>query len=245
MATDLFNKMTPPVPEALNELVGEGKKFQTVEDLAKGKKESDAFIEQLKTEQAALRAQLVELDAKAKEGATLKDLMAKLEATKPNSNGKDGTAGLSQDEISKLVLSTVEQRDKDLARTTNRTKANEEVLKKFQGDAAKASAYVEAKATELGLSKEALGNLSETSPAAFAQLLGLNVANTQSRATTDVKTVNTEALLNHSSGNKDATYYQALKRANSKEFWAPRTQQELFKYGQQHGMEALNSILYG
>ena len=42
----------------LADLVGEGKKFATVEDLAKGKQESDRFIEQLQGELSGLREDL-------------------------------------------------------------------------------------------------------------------------------------------------------------------------------------------
>lgn len=245
---DLFNndqtKQTPVQPDAIKDLVGEGKKFKTVEDLAKGKLESDAFIEQLKTEQAALRKQLEELDKKAKEGATLKELMDKL--AKPNSNGESGTPpALNQDEMKKLVLNTVEQREKELARVTNRAQANDTLLQKFSGDAAKASAYLDARAKDLGLSKEALGELSETSPSAFAQLLGLQLQGNQSRVTTDLKSVNTEAFVPSTTGTKDANYYLDLKKKDRKVFWSPSVQQELFKYGKDYGPEALNKILYG
>jgi hypothetical protein len=247
---DLFNsdpnKKTPDVKAVLNELVGEGKKFQTVEDLAKGKLESDTFIEQLKTEQAALRVQLADLDKKAKEGATLKELMDKLEKAKPNSNGNgDTTPTLSQDELRKLVLATVEDRETKLTRGQNRTKANDSVLQRFGGDAAKAGVYVDSRAKDLGLTKEALGELSETSPSAFAQLLGLQASNVQSRATSDLKTTNTEAFIPSTGAAKDVNYYAALKKTNSKAFWSPSTQQELFKFGKEYGSEALNKILYG
>ena len=46
---------TPPVADPLQELVGEGKKFKSIEDLAKSKVEADRFIDKLKSENDALR----------------------------------------------------------------------------------------------------------------------------------------------------------------------------------------------
>ena len=61
MSDDAFSTNTPTGdtnPSPLAELVGDGKKFQTVEDLAKGKQESDAFIVKLQDENAQAIAAL-------------------------------------------------------------------------------------------------------------------------------------------------------------------------------------------
>jgi hypothetical protein len=243
---DLFNSDPTKVQEVLKELVGEGKKFKTVEDLAKGKLESDTFIEQLKSEQAALRLELAAKEEKVKEAATLKELMDKLDKAKPNSTGKEETTPLSRDELKKMFLDTVEERDKSTARTSNRAKANEVLLGKFGGDAEKASTYVASKAKELGLTKEALGELSETSPNAFTQLLGLQgTSSSQSGTVNSMKTVNTEAFIPSGNGAKDISYYAELRKKDSKAFFAPKTQQEIFKFGQEHGLDALKQILNG
>lgn len=229
--------------DPLIELVGQGKKFATVQDLAKGKLESDAFIEQLKTEQAALRKELADKEEKAKEAATLKDLMDKLNAKKPDSNGKDGTAQLTQEELLQLVLKTLNEQKQSEIVKTNKDKANEVLLAKFQGDAEKAKTYKESKAKELGLTLESLDKLSENSPVAFTQLLGLQGQVTQPRAPSSVQSTN-EGFFN-TGQDKNEAYYSDLRKKDSKKFWSPSVQQELFKYGKEHGHEALTKILYG
>ena len=52
------NGNAPATPVDLTELVGEGKRYATVEALAKGRLDADAFIEQLKRENAGLREDL-------------------------------------------------------------------------------------------------------------------------------------------------------------------------------------------
>jgi hypothetical protein len=246
MSNDLFSS-DPSKTQAspLVDLVGEGKKFKTVDDLAIGKKEADAFIEQLKQEKAAMRAELEALSKKAEQSVTLQAVLEKLEqARKPNSDGKTEPPVINQDELKNMVRGTLEEVTKADARKTNRTKANEEVLKKFSGDAEKAAQFVASKAASLGLSKEALGDLSESSPAAFATLLGLTATSTQPGATGSLTSVNSEAL-NKGSLNRDESFFVELKKTNKKEFWSARNQQELFRYAEKHGQEALSKILNG
>lgn len=71
----------------LDLLVGEGKKFRTIEDLAKGKLEADRFIEQLKSELDELRKKSEEAE---KMSLTMEELFAKLESER-NSGGDEST----------------------------------------------------------------------------------------------------------------------------------------------------------
>lgn len=65
-ANDFFGTDDQPNTEAqvpenvLDTLVGEGKKFKTVDDLARGKYESDRFIERVLEEQKALKQELAQ-----------------------------------------------------------------------------------------------------------------------------------------------------------------------------------------
>ena len=69
-------------PNYLAELVGEGKKFKTVDDLAKGKWNSDSMIETLKAEIATLKAQ-------ANSGANVDTLLAEIRKINGNKEGTD------------------------------------------------------------------------------------------------------------------------------------------------------------
>src|SRR5690606_26975993 len=71
--SDVFNgnPVTEPTPApvttqeqaAIDLLVGEDKKYKTVEDLAKSRLEADEFIERLKRENAEMRGTLSEKEA--------------------------------------------------------------------------------------------------------------------------------------------------------------------------------------
>jgi len=60
MSDDVFSTQTGDQTSktSLEELVGEGKKFKTVEDLAKGKLEADSFIAQLEGELKGVKGDL-------------------------------------------------------------------------------------------------------------------------------------------------------------------------------------------
>jgi len=59
----------------LEQLVGDGKKFKTAEDLARGKAESDSFIEIMKVRMDELRADHLRLREEHQASAQLKDLI--------------------------------------------------------------------------------------------------------------------------------------------------------------------------
>src|SRR5882762_1576622 len=66
----------------LEQLVGEGKKFKTAEDLARGKAESDSFIEIMKARMDELRADHLRLREDHQASAQLKDLIDSLQKSK-------------------------------------------------------------------------------------------------------------------------------------------------------------------
>jgi hypothetical protein len=76
--TDVFESPTKgeetPVTQ-VSDLVGEDKKFKTVEDLAKGKLEADSYIEQLKEENRIAREKLGELEGSKSKDETVSELL--------------------------------------------------------------------------------------------------------------------------------------------------------------------------
>jgi len=230
----------------LNEYVGEGKKFKTVEDLAKGKKESDRFIDQLQMEKDALRKELETFQKKAQEGATLQDLLDKMnnkaETTSDDVSGNQSS--LQSDEIKKLLETAMNEREAANKRRSNREAANNFVSELFAQDKTKAEQFLEGLAKDLGVSKDWLNTLAETSPVAYKQLINPQKKNVGTQSATSLSSTNTEALGSLNPGDNQEAYFIKLKRENSKTFWNPRTQQELYKFGETYGQDALRKILY-
>lgn len=200
--------------DLLNSLVGDGKKFRTVEDLAKSKVESDSFIEQLKRENAEARRALAEAENKLKDSAGLERLVDSLK----NNQGKDGsgnqpTPPVSLEDLQKLVRAvTTEEKQKEL-RSANKSEVDKALIK-AKGTPEKAAEFVREQAVKLGLSPTQVRELSETSPAAFITLFGLQVEQDRKPILRPGPALNSEAALREmdSSGKRTYSWYEAKRK---------------------------------
>jgi hypothetical protein len=198
---------------ALEELVGDGKKFADNEALAKGKQESDNFIEQLKNEkQEALDA----LEAAKKdvgEGKTVADLLEAVRAAQePNDKGN---LPLSDEDFQEKVRSIVQGEKADTTRTANREKGNSLVLQKVDGNVEAAKTFVAERAQALGVTPAKLRELSEDSPELFAKAMELDTS-TAPKGTAQLPNVNTNNLqpvvVEEVDGHKTKAHYDRLKK---------------------------------
>ena len=204
---------------AFEQLVGEGKKFNSQEDLAKGKVESDRFIEQLQSELSGLRE---ELDKRM----TSEEVLAKIREETNSANqaqGEQTSPSLSEDKVAELVKNTLESTRTEEQRNTN-LKAVDDKLVELYGD--KANAELTKKANELGVGVDFLAGVAMQSPAAFFNTVGINT-NQQTTPGVTQSTVNTEALAQTGGqapqqGSKE--YFDNLRKENPREYWNPKTQ---------------------
>lgn len=147
-------------------MIGEGKKYGTVEAALKSIKPAQEHISKLEAEAKELRDKLKALEDSAYE----KQVKAAL-AT------EEGAATPAQIDIDKVVNSAVAKaltQTERVAQEKARQKVVVDAALKTWGDAAEASLY--AKAGELGLSPDQINQLSATSPEAALKLLGLEPA---------------------------------------------------------------------
>lgn len=75
-----------PDKNYLTELVGEGKKFKTPEDLARGKYEADQYVEILKRRQDEMRTDYLKVSEENKTRAALEDLIKEIKIQQQTSN---------------------------------------------------------------------------------------------------------------------------------------------------------------
>lgn len=165
--------------DILNQLVGDGKKFKSIEDLARGKIESDSFIEKIKGENETLRTLLKEI-AKTDTESTLTDLIAerakknagsgKVDDRSPNleTNTDRQPAEVDQDRI----MEAVREYSRTERETSNQMRTNQ-ILAEMFGE--KAVAEVASRAKAKGVSGDVLKSVAKTSPDAFFAMLGIEV----------------------------------------------------------------------
>lgn len=200
---------------ALDSLVGEGKKFATVEDLAKGKLAADKHVTTLE-EEAAIAKELAEkLNKETGTAHTVADLMkAVKEATASKEGESEGTKPMSTEDLQELIKSVIAGETATSTKDANRAKGNALVLSKAKGDVEVAKALIAERAKAVGMTPASLAELSESSPDAFAKLMEID-SKTQAPSTGALDSANTDTLsaaVLEVDGFKTRSYYEAQRK---------------------------------
>ena len=211
-------------------LVGEGRKYKTVEELAKAYLASDGFIEKLKGENSVLRTEV----AKAQ---TLDQVLERLKqdqgsAARDQGASKvdvsQGTPGLTQTDVAAIVARTLTGMETARTRETNLKTADAEMRKLF-GDKAEEMFKKEASTPEM---RKALTDLASVSPDKFVALFR---PVTQAGSTVDHGTaVNSAALGNEQASGRAADpgckeFYDHLRRTKPASYYSQAMQHQMNK----------------
>lgn len=216
MQTDAFSNDSSDNPVSL--LVGEGKKFKSVEDLAKGKLEADRFIESLLREKAEL---LETLNKKQTEDQVQKSLQTAQETTQTST-----TARVSEEpkDLKALVQQTVQNLFAEQEIQSNVTKVNNRLSELF-GE--KAPERVAQRANELGVGVDFLKSVAAKSPEAFYKLLDTGTAAPTGSVTQS--TVTTPQTVGDTKTTKSWDDYSAMRKSNPSLYFSPQMQKEIFE----------------
>lgn len=245
---DLFVEQTTPeqtIEEGRNyleELVGEDKKFKSVEDLAKGKAEADAYIQTL----------VQRLDEQKNQSSTLSSLQELLSEIKTKRQEEDTQdepqssvtpdAGTQVDPntIKDMVESLLNEREQSRMRETNSQKVHRVLEENF---GAQATAVLNQKAKELGMSLAELKDLSLKTPTAFFRLVGAQEGAQKPAVGVPVPQpgIRTAHPSTTSSGPRGKSYYDNLKRTNPKLYFDQKTTVQMHKDMQALGISGFNN----
>lgn len=219
----------------VDQLVGEGKKFRDIEELAKGKLEADRYIEELRSKTPS-----EEINHK------LEELITRLSATNKNNdqnsqtdtntqvNTSDGgkpKPTLDAESVEALVQKALKESQSASIRQKN-LETVEAALEAHYGE--KSNSSVVSKARELGMSVSRLQEIAEESPSAFYNLMGMNTR--QNTGTTFNPSVNGEARTPSGTTpaeNERWSYFKKLKKEDPKKFYSSMSDIErlIDKYG--------------
>lgn len=224
---------------ALNDLVGEGKKFKTPDDLAKAKLESDRFIEKLQNEQRELREELSkrlsaeEALKRAREAGSVADPQTPPERTPPPQQRPEAT------DIGSEVDRILRRREQETTTKSNIDSVTSK-MKDLYGSVDKAAEIVQSRAQELGMSVSALQTLASENPKAFFKLVGVDDKPAGAPQTSSWQnTKNTTAMKNAAgtSAVSPGTYkwYNELRKTDPAAFFSPRVQLQMDKDAREKG----------
>ena len=227
---------------ALKDLVGEGKKFKTEEDLARGKIESDRFVEKLQNELREMREELnkrlttEEALKRAKEtGVVEKQDNPPAQSPTPQRQEQATTPDIGS-EVEKVLA----RREREKA-----VKSNIDIVTSLMTDlyetVEKAASVIQTKANELGMSVGQLQTLAADNPKAFFRLIGVEEtkAPAESGATSWSRQKNTSALkeVAKTSTVTPGTYkwYTELRKNDPAAYFSTRVQLQMDKDAREKG----------
>lgn len=232
----IFTAAQDTAEPTVDQLVGEGKKYATVDDLAKAYANADMFIGQLKTETEGLRTELTQ--RVAAEELFNRIVAAKQEPSPsvaaPREDPPVGDTN-QQPDLAQVVREQLLAVESERTAKQNADTVTNRMLQEF-GDEAKANQVIVTKAQELGVSIEFLQDVAIKSPAAFFQTIGLNATQTAAPSVSRGD-VNTAALGRNTStgastfGTKE--YFDAMRRDTPTKYWTPAIQNQIFKATQE------------
>lgn len=237
--TDVFTGAESGKPKdntviTVNDLVGEGKKFKTVDDLAKGKAESDAFINQLQEEMKALRNEVEKRNTAEANLESLRAEIREIKAKPVSSEASPNTTGaLTAEQLENLVASTLTKQERERMAAQNLKTVNDKLVQTF-GSSEKASEVLSKKAYDIGMSIEELRAIAAKSPSALLKLIGSDSGEKKADGVDPLNT-NTKAENVKAGGAEPPAgshaWYQALRRkvGNEKFYSDKKLQQQMWQ----------------
>lgn len=224
MSTNVFTEQTPQA-NPLDELVGPGKKFATVDELAKSYTHGQNHISTLEAEAAQWREGLQsQVEAQRQQA---------LQNPPPASSNVQREDETNLDDRIRNAIEETRQQEK----LTNNVNDVSTKLVSVYGDPQKANQAMQLKAAELDMSIEDLMEQAAKSPKAFFALVGLNDVARQAPAPRG--NVNPAALntLNPSGQAAAGTYgyYEQLRKENPRLYNSPKIQLQMHKEAMEKG----------
>lgn len=215
----------------LDELVGEGKKFKTVEDLARGKAESDLYIQtvntradQLRDDYLQLREQLNARDSEATAQAKFDEMLSRYETIRNNPQSpveppeRKPTPQFDPSKLDSLIEEKLLKTEADRKAATNfssvQKKLKEQLGSNYQS-------VLQERMNELDLTTEDINSLARKSPTAFFNTLGLNQQQQESLVS-GPRSTQRSSFAPKAAEKRTWSYYENLRKANPKIYYDPK-----------------------
>lgn len=228
-----------PNKDYLLELVGEGKKFKTPQDMARGKAEADVFIETLTREKDELRNEYLRIKEDSDKRAKLEDLIDRFsnKLQQPASSehtpaNVDNQPKFDPTQLESLVANEY-QKNKKLEKEQANFRMVQDKLKERYGD--NYPTILQNQMEDLGLTADQINNLARTAPKAFFNTLELNEVKKDSFQTPVGSTQRSNAFQGKGQTKRTWSHYQEMKQKNPGLYMDPKTNLQMDKDHQELG----------
>lgn len=241
MTDDLFDDnagdqgQIDPSKNYLEELVGEGKKFKTPQELARGKAESDAYIKLMERRFDEMRDEYKQLKDAHDSGPRLQELIDQLSkqqlASSDNTNRANEVNNVQANQvdlkdIDARIASKVQEMDLTKKQQENYNTVMQRLKEQFGSNY---QSVLSQKAEELELSKEEVNSLAKKSPKAFFNTLGLNETEKETFQPPVRGSQRSDNFVPKGPQKRTWSYYQDIKQKDPVLYLNPKTQNQMQK----------------
>lgn len=218
-----------PNKNYLEELVGESKKFKTEQDLARGKYESDLYIETLKRQQDELRADYLKLRQDTEARANLEELINQLEAKQktttstitPVANEVNKQPVIDPKDIESLIATKIQESKLNERQSENYNSVKAKLVEQYGPNY---QTVLKQQIEDLGLTEEDITALARKSPAAFFKTMGLATAEQKETFQAPPRSnQRNDNFAPKGAPKRTWAYYQNMKKTDPKSYYDPKT----------------------
>lgn len=226
-----------PNKNYLEELVGEGKKFKSPEELARGKAESDMYIEHMKQRHDELREDYRKLHDEYNTGPKLKETLDQYMQELRQSQGnqlppvqEDKSVPLDETKLNDLVKQHIAANKQLEAEDTN-AKSVESKLQEAYGPNYKQ--IVSQQISQHGMTADFFNQLARQHPSVLLRTLGID--GQQAREGFQSPISSTQRSDPFNKNKRTEAYYDKMRRESPMEYRNPKIQDQMFKDVQEQG----------
>lgn len=209
----------------LQELVGEGKKFKTPQDLARGKFEADQYVEVLKKRSDELRADFLRVSEENKAKAKLEELIDQMKnqqrqtsSDTPPANDERQPA-IKPEDLESLIDSRMSARETEAKARQNFKIVQDKLKERFGNNYQNA---LNEQIENLGLTVDDVNTLARKSPAAFFKTMGLDQQQEDSFQAPPRTSRRSDSFVPTGKEKRTWSYYQNLKKQNPNLYYDPK-----------------------
>ena len=225
MTDDLVSPGGQTEKDYVADLVGEGKKFRDLQDLAKGKLESDDYIKTLTEKLDELREDNKKFRDEINAGRTMQEMLDQLQqthstqppVTTPGSQEPPKTPAFDPKTVADLVASEFQNQELAKRQTENRNMVLGKLREHF-GDTYEAA--LKQKMDELDLSPEMVNTLAKTNPKALIRTLGVDGPKQNNNFQAPPRS--TTNFLPNAPAKRTWSYYQDLRKKDPDLYYSPK-----------------------
>ena len=235
VAKDQSDQGIDPTKDYLSELVGEGKKFKDTAELARGKAESDLYIDTLIRGRDQLREDYMKLRDEYTQRAKLEDLINQLSSQKNqdgasdehlNAKQPDNKPSFDPTQLDSLVSNKILEYENSKKQTENYRMVESKLQERY-GESYKA--ILANQIRDLGISADRVNEMARKEPQLLIRALGLDQpVQTEGFQAPPRSTTRTDGFAPKVE-KRTWSYYEKMRNEKPKEYWDPKTQVQMHR----------------